>query len=102
MSTIIKTKHPYVVKIKGVCGGRPIIKGTRIPVWMIAGWLKQGFTAERVKEEIYPDLSLAEIYDALSFYYENQEELDKDIAYNNPTKEEIARRTKRWKGLKSS
>ena len=35
---VIKTKHPYVRKVKEICGGRAIVEGTRIPVWIIVGW----------------------------------------------------------------
>jgi len=101
MSSVTKTNHPYVVKAQGVCGGKPVIKGTRIPVWAVAGWLKQGRTPEQIKQEIYPHVSLAEIHDALSFYYENQNEIDKDIEQNNPPEEEIRERADRWRKLKS-
>ncbi|GFP32325.1 hypothetical protein HKBW3S42_00631 [Candidatus Hakubella thermalkaliphila] len=101
MKVLHKTKHPYIVKVEGVCGGKPVVSGTRIPVWIIAGWLKQGYAPEQIKNEIYPTLSLAEIYHALSFYYENQEEIEQDIRYNNPSEEELARRARRWKKLSS-
>ncbi|GFP22340.1 hypothetical protein HKBW3S06_01567, partial [Candidatus Hakubella thermalkaliphila] len=34
-------------------------------------------------------------------YYENQEEIEQDIRYNNPSEEELARRARRWKKLSS-
>ncbi len=74
-----QVKHPYVTKRRGVCGGRPVIAGTRIPVWGIAGWSRKGYSAERIQREIYPSLGLAEIYDALSCYHDHKEEIDKAI-----------------------
>jgi uncharacterized protein (DUF433 family) len=55
----VKTEHPHIVRKEGVCDGDPVIKGTRIPVWVIAGWLKQGDSLQSIKEEIYPYLSSA-------------------------------------------
>jgi uncharacterized protein (DUF433 family) len=75
----IEIIHPHITSLDGVCGGRSVIKGTRIPVWIIVGWLQRGYSPELIKNEIYPHLSLAEIYDALSFYYEKIEILQKTI-----------------------
>lgn len=98
----VKIVHPYITSIKGVCGGRFIIKGTRIPVWIVVGWLQRGYSPELIKKEIYPQLSLSEIYDALSFYYENQEIIDKDIAENNIDDEQLAIKSLEWKKQSSS
>ncbi len=97
----IKTQHPYVVKIKGVRDGKPVIKDTRIPVWIIAGWLKRGYSPELIQKEIYPHLTLAQIYDALSYYYDNQDEIDRQLKENNPSEAELARRALQWKNLSS-
>lgn len=99
---ITETEHPYIVRVKGVCGGRAVIKGTRIPVWLIAGWFKDGYSPEQIQREIYPHLSPAQIYDALSYYYDHQEEIDPEIAANNPTEEELGERRARWRERKSS
>jgi len=50
----IKTSHPYVVKVQGVCGGNPIIRGTRISVWIIAYWFKRGYSPELIQKDIFP------------------------------------------------
>ncbi|MCS6903473.1 MAG: DUF433 domain-containing protein [Candidatus Bipolaricaulota bacterium] len=93
---ITRTQHRYIVINKDVCGGRPIIRGTRIAVWVIAGWLQKGYSPEEIQAEIYPSLSLAQIYDALSYYYDHQAEVDADIAANNPSERELARRRAQW------
>ncbi len=46
--------------------GKPVIKGTRIPVYVILNLLGEGYTAEQVIEE-YPDLSKKDILAALKF-----------------------------------
>jgi uncharacterized protein (DUF433 family) len=78
MSTTIKTEHPYIVQIEDVCGGRPVIKGTRTSVQTIAGYYKLGMSIEEIMEGL-PHLSAAQIYDALSYYHDHQEEIERDI-----------------------
>ncbi len=78
MSTIIKTEHPYIVQIEDVCGGRPVVKGTRTSVQTIAGYYKLGMNIEEIMEGL-PHLSAAQIYDALSYYHDHQEEIERDI-----------------------
>src|SRR3990172_7099852 len=77
-----KTEHAYISTTPGVCGGEPIIKGTRIAVRMIAGWYKMGRTPDEILE-LYPHLNLAKIYDALSYYHDHQKEIDKLIEENS-------------------
>ena len=77
--TVEKVKHAYIVSRKGYCGGRPIIAGTKFPVSSVVNYiLKQGMTPEELVKE-FPHLSFSQIYDALSYYYDHKEEMDKDI-----------------------
>ncbi len=73
--------HPYVTKKKGVCGGRSIVRGTRIPVWSLIQWYKQGMTIEDIMRE-FRQLKPAQVHDAFSYYYDNRKEIEKDIAEN--------------------
>ena len=70
----VKTEHPYVTKVEGICGGRPIIKGTRITVWLVANLFKQGCSPEEILTT-YPHLTPAAVYDALSYYFDHKEEI---------------------------
>ena|SRR5215470_14007605 len=101
-SAASQMKHPYVVKRRGVCGGKPVIAGTRIPVWAIAGWSRKRFSAEKIQREIYPSLGLAEIHDALSYYYDHKEEIDQQLAENLLSPQEIKRRQTQWRQSRSS
>ena len=73
------TSHPYIVINKDVCGGSPIIEGTRTRVIDIA--IEYELLGRSVDEIIrsHPHLSLYQIHDALSYYYENRDELDRKI-----------------------
>jgi uncharacterized protein (DUF433 family) len=73
--------HPYITRIEGVCGGRSIIEGTRIPVWSIIKWYKTGMTVEEIINE-FSHVNPSHIYDAFSYYYDNQEEIERDIREN--------------------
>ena len=76
-----QTEHPYIVRVPGVCGGRPIVRGSRVAVWHIARLFKAGYTVDEIEQE-YPHLPPAGIYDALSYYLDHQEEIECDIAEN--------------------
>jgi uncharacterized protein (DUF433 family) len=73
-----KIKYPYIVRKKAVRRGAPVIEGTGIQVMDIA---VRYHMLENSPDEIlaaYPDLSLSQIYDALSYYYDHKEEMDKE------------------------
>ena len=74
-----KTKHPYIISLKTHCGGSPVIAGTKFPVRSVVFYiLKQGMTPEEfVKEFLH--LTLPQVYDALSYYYENRGKIDKEL-----------------------
>jgi len=73
-----KVIHPYITSDKDIGRGKPIIKGTRTRVANLIAYYKLGYTPEEL-ERAFPHLSLSKIYDALSYYHENQEEIDKEI-----------------------
>jgi uncharacterized protein (DUF433 family) len=64
-----QTEHPYIVRVQGICGGRPIIKGSRISVRHIAQLHKAGDLVEDMVQA-HPHLSAAAVYDAISYYLE--------------------------------
>lgn len=55
--------------------GKPAIKGTRISVELILGWLANGWTFEQVLES-YPNISREDILAALAFATERLHEED--------------------------
>jgi len=72
---VMTTDHPHIVKIDGVRGGRPVIKGTGIPVDLIAFFFKAGESVEDILLH-YPLLKSAQVYDAISYYLDHQTEID--------------------------
>jgi uncharacterized protein (DUF433 family) len=73
------TEHPHVMRQEGVHGGRPVIRGTRIPVKTLVRYVHMGMSAPEILAG-FPDLTTAQLYDALSYYYDNQAEMEADIA----------------------
>lgn len=71
--------HPYVERRPGVQGGRSVIKGTRFPVSSIVLNHRRGLTVEEILRE-FPHLSPAEVYDALSYYYDHREQVEQEMA----------------------
>jgi uncharacterized protein (DUF433 family) len=71
------TNHPHIVKNSDICGGSPIIEGTRTRVIDIA--IEYEIIGHSPDEIItsHSHLNLPQVHDALSFYYENREELDR-------------------------
>ena len=50
----------------GKRGGKPCIRGMRITVYDVLGWLSIGMTNEKILEE-YPDLTLQDILASLGY-----------------------------------
>jgi len=76
----VKPKHPYIVTLKSHCGGSPLIAGTKFPVRSVVFYvLRQGMSPEELVKE-FSHLTLPQVYDALSYYYDNKEEIDRDMA----------------------
>ncbi len=75
---VIKIEHAYIETVQAVQGGRPVIKGTRTPVRSIVVYHRMGVTPEEIQIKL-PHLNLAQIYDALSYYYDYRDEIDRDI-----------------------
>ena len=75
----IRTNHPHIVRVQGVCGGRPVIDGTRLSVKLIVGWARMGMTPEEIAA-CYPDISIVQIADALAYYQDHPEEIKAEFA----------------------
>ncbi|MDI6727700.1 MAG: DUF433 domain-containing protein [Thermodesulfovibrionales bacterium] len=77
----LKTEHPYIIKNPEICGGSPVISGTRITVRLIASMVKSGRSAEDILRG-YPHLTFAQIHDAISYYFDHKSEIEQEIQEN--------------------
>lgn len=74
----VHTLDRYIESTPGVAGGKPRIAGRRITVQNIVIWHEwMGHTADDIATEY--DLTLAEIYAALAYYYDHPQEIDEAI-----------------------
>ena len=64
-----------------ILGGEPIILGTRTPVRAIVETWRLGVAAEEIPSAM-PHLTLAQVFDALSYYSDHQEEINAHIERN--------------------
>jgi uncharacterized protein (DUF433 family) len=87
------TEHLYIVTNARILSGEPIIKNTRTPVRAIVELWRMGISAEEITSHL-PHLTQAQVFDALSYYSDHQEEINRHIERNRIPDELIDRRVK--------
>ncbi|HYP39908.1 MAG TPA: DUF433 domain-containing protein [Chloroflexia bacterium] len=75
------TDHLYIVTDNTILSGEPIIRGTRTPVRAIIELWRQSITPEQIPVHL-PHLTLAQVFDALSYYSDHQAEINVYIERN--------------------
>lgn len=69
----------HITKTPGICGGRACIAGHRVRVMDIVGWhIKRGYSVAQVAE-MFPSITLGDIYAALAYYHDRKEEIESDF-----------------------
>jgi uncharacterized protein (DUF433 family) len=64
-----------IVQTPGIVGGKPRLRGHRVPVHRVAGWWKLGLTVEEIGEHL-STLTPAEIHAALAYYHLHRQEIE--------------------------
>ena len=73
-----KTLDAHIDITPGVAGGKPRIAGRRITVQNVVVWHERmGKSADEIATEY--DLSLADVYAALAYYFDHREGIDASI-----------------------
>ena len=75
------TEHCYIVTDSQIAGGEPIIKGTRTTVRAVVETWRLGTPAEEIPQHL-PHLTLAQVFDALSYYSDHSQEINAFIERN--------------------
>ena len=76
----------------GVAGGKPRIAGRRITVQNIVVWHERmGKSADEIATEY--DLTLADVYAALAYYFDHRAELDESIREGEAFAQELSKHT---------
>lgn len=66
------------------------IKGTRVALDSIIYQFQQGRSPEAI-QDAFPALSLSQVYAAIAYYLDHQDELDVYLAHNEATEAEFSR-----------
>ncbi|HVB23729.1 MAG TPA: DUF433 domain-containing protein [Ktedonobacteraceae bacterium] len=78
-----RTAHPHIVRDSAIYGGEPIVERTRTGVRHIILLFQAGHDPEEIASTQH--LSLAQVYDAISYFYDNEAEIGRYIR-NEPAK----------------
>jgi uncharacterized protein (DUF433 family) len=66
----------HITKAPGVCGGKACIAGHRIRVLDIAVWHeKRGYSPDEIVD-LFPGITLSDVYAALAYYFDNRQEIE--------------------------
>lgn len=84
-----RKSFPNIEVVKFTGGKSAVIRGTRIPVHILIGYLLIGETPETITKEIIPHITLSQVYEAMRYYFVHQAEIDKEREENT---EEAGRR----------
>lgn len=78
----IKTLDKHIEITAGIAGGKPRIAGHRITVQNVVIWHEWlGISADEIVAQY--NLTLSDVYAALTYYYDHKEEIDKSIKEND-------------------
>lgn len=79
MTTASTDIGTLVTRTPGLHGGSPHIAGKGVAVRRVVTWYKRGLNAEEICDRI-GNLTLAEVYAALTYYHANKTEIETDLA----------------------
>jgi uncharacterized protein (DUF433 family) len=94
----VEVVHPYIAKREEGEHKVAIVAGTGVHVWAIIGYSKLGMSVEEISEAL-PHLTLAQIHDAFSYYYDHQGEIEEDLARIQLSDEEAEERQAMFNAL---
>ena len=73
MAEAVKTEHPHVVRLEGVCGGEPVIDGLRVAVRHVVTLHRRGEPILEIAEAL--GITEAQVFHALSYFFDHREEI---------------------------
>src|SRR5260221_3318006 len=93
ISMTTATEHRYIVRDDSILAGEPIVQGPRTPVRAIVELWRPGVPPEGIPDHL-PHLSQAQIFDALSYFSDHQQEITGYIERNRAPDQAITPRVK--------
>lgn len=73
MAELVKTEHPHIVRLQGVCGGEPVIDGLRVTVRHVVALHRRGEPIVEIAEAL--GITEAQVFHALSYFFDHREEI---------------------------
>lgn len=73
MSGMVRTDHPHIVRLEGVCGGEPLIDGLRVTVRHVVTLHQQGESIFDIAGAL--GITEAQVFHALSFFFDHRDEI---------------------------
>lgn len=67
-----------ILRSASVCAGRPHIRGTRIPVWLLVGLRHRGASDASILDH-FPNLTQANLDEVWALYPIYRDEIDRDV-----------------------
>ena len=89
MPETVKTEHPHIVRLEGVCGGEPVIDGLRVTVRHVVVLHRRGETILETAEAL--GITEAQVFHALSYFFDHREEILALIAQEEQAHERFSR-----------
>lgn len=69
----------HIEKTPGVVGGKARIAGHRVRVLDIVAWHeKRGYSPDEIVD-LFPGITLADVYAALAYYFDNRQEIEAEF-----------------------
>jgi len=77
-----RSEPKRIIRVPGVVGGEPIVRGTRLAVrHIVLDWRERG-SIEGVLDS-YPTLTREDVAEALAYYEAHKDEIEEDIRAND-------------------
>ena len=84
----VSQSYRYIIRTAGVRGGNPAVEGTCVAVHDVIGLLQNGETVDSLRQNCFPQLTRAQIYECLAYYEDHRGEIDLLVARQMAPEEE--------------
>ena len=81
-------KEAVIQSTEAVCFGKPRIRNTRIPVWLLVSFRNQGASNQELLRN-YPSLTLNDLQAAWDYYSNHKNEIDQEITYQHGFEQDL-------------
>lgn len=76
----VSQSYRYIVRTPDVRSGNAAVEGTRIGVHDVIGLLHNGETVDSLRQNCFPQLTRAQIFECLAYYEDHRGEIDLLVA----------------------